>query len=99
MPKVDWGDLAFLRGTVGSPWSARWMVWEVRHLIVDVSFTNCFFSVHEGTCQLPGWAVGGLVGAVVFLFLALFCCVCCCGLRRRRRAMLGASGSDLVMFG
>ena len=59
-----------------------------------------FLSVHEGTCRLPGWAMAGLVGAVVFLLLALFCCVCCFGLlRRRRRAKLGASGSDLVMFG
>ena len=62
-------------------------------------FTNYHFLVREGTCRLPGWAIGSMVVVVVLLLLLLLCFCCCCGLvRRRRRAMLGGSNTDLVMF-
>ena len=60
---------------------------------------NITFSVREGTCRLPGWAIGSVVVVVVLLLLLLLCFCCCCGLvRRRRRAMLEGSKTDLVMF-
>ena len=60
---------------------------------------NFFFLVHEGTCHLRGWAIGAVVAVVVFLFLVLLCfCFCLGPVRRRRRAIVERSDSDLVMF-
>ena len=66
---------------------------------------NCFYDliftiallVTEGFCSLPAWVTGAVVGAAVFVMLALLCFCCCCA-RLRRRGGRARSEDELVMF-
>ena len=94
---------ASLTGIVGGPSTATWRGWEVSLwsglILLITNFSYFLFLVHEGTCRLTGWAITAVVAAVVFLLLFLLCfCFCLGPVRRRRRAIVESSDSDLVMF-
>ena len=76
------------------------VILEVRNIHNYSKVATLLILVTEGTCTLPGWVVGCIVGGVLFLLLLLFCfCYCCCVLGRRgRRLVRAASEADLVMF-
>ena len=65
-----------------------------------IKISTLLILVTEGTCSLPGWVVGCIVGGVLLLLLLLLCfCYCCCVLGRKGRKLARvASEAELVVF-